>query len=226
MWDPRRLTTLWVFTAWYRDSFTLLMPISLNGKEFCRNFINFTPSEVLKMVTRKITIQWYVTPCSLAETCMHFGGMYFFHFQIRIVHPSNKKADSKQSWKIILITYFEIRFVFFMSYTRPKPIKNNFISFAVSRWARFILWSSEYQTTWNHNRDCHIMIIEFDEHISVQISCPKFNRNLFNIFWYENCGLRVSYNGWILFKQHTAFHSASWIFFLSCLLVGHTSSKF
>jgi hypothetical protein len=24
MWDPQRLTTLWAFTAWYRDSFTLL----------------------------------------------------------------------------------------------------------------------------------------------------------------------------------------------------------
>jgi hypothetical protein len=22
MWDPRRLTTLWASTAWYRDSFT------------------------------------------------------------------------------------------------------------------------------------------------------------------------------------------------------------
>jgi hypothetical protein len=26
MWEPRRLTTLWVFTACYRDSFTFLWP--------------------------------------------------------------------------------------------------------------------------------------------------------------------------------------------------------
>jgi hypothetical protein len=25
MWDLQRLTTLWVFTAWYRDSFTFLL---------------------------------------------------------------------------------------------------------------------------------------------------------------------------------------------------------
>jgi hypothetical protein len=25
MWDPQRLTTLWAFTAWYRDSFTFLL---------------------------------------------------------------------------------------------------------------------------------------------------------------------------------------------------------
>jgi hypothetical protein len=29
MWDPYRLTTLWAFTARYRDSFTLLFMISL-----------------------------------------------------------------------------------------------------------------------------------------------------------------------------------------------------
>jgi hypothetical protein len=30
MWEPQRLTTLWAFTAWYRDSFTLLHFISLH----------------------------------------------------------------------------------------------------------------------------------------------------------------------------------------------------
>jgi hypothetical protein len=29
MWDPQRLTTLWAFTASYRDSFTLLLHNSL-----------------------------------------------------------------------------------------------------------------------------------------------------------------------------------------------------
>jgi hypothetical protein len=28
MWEPRRLTTLWAFTACYRDSFTLFLPFS------------------------------------------------------------------------------------------------------------------------------------------------------------------------------------------------------
>jgi hypothetical protein len=31
MWDPQRLTTLWAFTAWYRDSFTLLYRDRINN---------------------------------------------------------------------------------------------------------------------------------------------------------------------------------------------------
>jgi hypothetical protein len=30
MWEPRRLTTLWAFTAWYRDSF--LPSYNVNGR--------------------------------------------------------------------------------------------------------------------------------------------------------------------------------------------------
>jgi hypothetical protein len=29
MWEPRRLTTLWAFTACYRDSFTFTLPLLL-----------------------------------------------------------------------------------------------------------------------------------------------------------------------------------------------------
>jgi hypothetical protein len=33
MWDPRRVTTLWVFTACYRDSFTFFIAIKVYYEE-------------------------------------------------------------------------------------------------------------------------------------------------------------------------------------------------
>jgi hypothetical protein len=200
------------------------MPISLYNKKFCRECIHFTPSEVLNVMTKKITISWDATPCNLAEAYKYFGGTYFFHFQIRIAHPTNKKGESKQSRKIILTTYFEIGFIFYMSYTRTKPIKNKFVRSEVSRWGRVILWSSAYQTTRNYNTDYHNMATEFDEHISVKIPRPKFNRNLFNIFWDENYGLRVSYYAWILCNfPNNAQPLIPCLGCLSGLLVGHIS---
>jgi hypothetical protein len=39
MWDPRRLTTLWAFTACCRDSFTFTL-ISIHGTHYCTEVSN------------------------------------------------------------------------------------------------------------------------------------------------------------------------------------------
>jgi hypothetical protein len=43
MWEPRRLTTLWVSTACYRDTFTLLTYSFLNSEMFTNIQVGGTP---------------------------------------------------------------------------------------------------------------------------------------------------------------------------------------
>jgi hypothetical protein len=39
MWEARRLTTLWAFTAWYRDTFTLYLYLIFSFHGLCHDFL-------------------------------------------------------------------------------------------------------------------------------------------------------------------------------------------
>jgi hypothetical protein len=62
MWEPRRLTTLWAFTACYRDSFNFKMGVML-----LRNFWLF--SQLHGITTRKAVVfrlNFLTTPIVIA----------------------------------------------------------------------------------------------------------------------------------------------------------------
>jgi hypothetical protein len=98
MWEPQRLTTLWAFTACYRDGFTLLND-TLSSSGYCRMIgwlvnnelkgvckeavVAYVGFEVLTAVVIKSNLFWDITPCSLLEVNRRFGGKYLRHLQGR-----------------------------------------------------------------------------------------------------------------------------------------------
>jgi hypothetical protein len=69
MWEPRHLTTLWAFTSYYRDRFTIFIIVILWHLRFSQRWL-------------KSTVLWDITPCSPLKADLHFKGTCCFHMEI------------------------------------------------------------------------------------------------------------------------------------------------
>jgi hypothetical protein len=79
MWEPRRLTTLWCFTACYRDSFTFILPLP---GYIVDPLCSWCSGVLIRSNGVEIAVFWDVAPCIYCVN-RRFGGTYRLHLQDR-----------------------------------------------------------------------------------------------------------------------------------------------
>jgi hypothetical protein len=67
MWEPRRLTNLWAFTASYKDSFTFFFCIVTCGSESVRSLIRVIDIAGVAKLTEDIAGVAKLTECGSCE---------------------------------------------------------------------------------------------------------------------------------------------------------------
>jgi hypothetical protein len=60
MWEPRRLTTLWASTAWYRDSFTSVTPNNAKSIRLTSRGLKITHTNIIIVDASRtrVTVGW------------------------------------------------------------------------------------------------------------------------------------------------------------------------
>jgi hypothetical protein len=144
MWEPRRLTTLWAFLAWYKDSFNVWITVNYNAMDVYSIY----------SIVRQCGIRnWYDLKCDLCisetylwlcitkinmisiiatahEVFQHWRGTVLIKFRYLFWAVSSYRNDLNLA-RLILISKMNYKIVLWNLLQLPSGLLQNFSSFII-----------------------------------------------------------------------------------------------